>query len=379
VSLFDGRPVAPELTHADVVAGLSQALATWVSMLDAAARLAFLSRRLSRLTRALDAADRRLVEHHRTLDGLEQGVVREARLLTATAAAVAVNRFLQAEAFDTVVIEEAAMVPLPMVFLCAARATAKVLIVGDPMQLPSIVQSTDPFVLRAMARTIFAVTAPNPFVSPLVSLLEEQYRMHPVIGGIVSRVFYGDRLRQAVAAADLAHVVHAAPYCGNPVVLLDTGGHTACESVDPGPSRCNEGNARAVVDLVRQALAADVRSIAVITPYTAQARLVRASLKALGADPQRVVCRTVHGFQGNERDLVILDTVDTDPFPPGVLVAGDRPGRAAANLVNVAISRARGKLILVADRGYYLRACPRAAIAKVVEACAAAGRVVTLR
>jgi superfamily I DNA and/or RNA helicase len=91
-----------------------------------------------------------------------------------------------------------------------------------------------------------------------------------------------------------------------------------------------------------------------------------------------VVCRTVHGFQGNERAMVILDTVDTAPFAPGVLVAGDRPGRPAANLVNVAISRARGKIIVLADRDHYRKACPRAAISRVIEECATRGTVVSL-
>ncbi len=126
---------------------------------------------------------------------------------------------------------------------------------------------------------------------------------------------------------------------------------------------------------MRQAVQAELHSIAVITPYTAQARTLRACLKQLGIGPDRVECRTVHRFQGNERDLIILDTVDTEPFVPGVLLAGNRPGAAAANLLNVAISRARGKLIVVADRAYFRRACPRATITQIVEECAAHGTV----
>jgi len=378
MNLFGARFAPSAISAGDLVAGLSPALGTRLAGLDPAGQRALVTRRLARLQRALDATDRALLDQHRAMDGIEQCLVHEARLVTATAAAVTVNRFLHRETFDTVVIEEAAMVPLPMVFVCAARAASKVLVVGDPMQLPPIVQSADPFVVRAMARTVFAVAAPNPFVSPLVSLLDEQYRMHPRIGDVVSRTFYGGRLRHAVEPADLAHIVQAAPYRGSPLVLVDTAGQTACEMVQPGPSRCNERSAMAVAALVREALAAEVQSIAVITPYTAQARLIREFIRPLRARPEQVVCRTVHGFQGNERDLVIMDTVDTAPFPPGVLVAGDRPGQPAANLVNVAVSRARGKLIVVADRAHYLSACPRAAIARVIEECAAAGVVVPL-
>ena len=375
IDLFSGQAQAAEMPHARLAAAFSPALARRFDDLDTGARLAFIERRLLRLDRVLVATDKALLDLHQSLDDLERRLVHEARLVTATATAVSINRFLHEESFDTVVIEEAGMVLLPALFLSAARARSKVIVVGDPMQLPSIVQSRDPFVLRAMARSIFAVAAPKPFASPLVSMLDEQYRMHPAIGDIVSRLFYHGRLRQAVTAADLQHIVLAAPFPGCAVVLLDTAGHTACIAADPGPSRYNERNARAVAELVRQAVQAELHSIAVITPYTAQARTLRACLKQLGIGPDRVECRTVHRFQGNERDLIILDTVDTEPFAPGVLLAGNRPGAAAANLLNVAISRARGKLIVVADRAYFRRACPRATITQIVEECAALGTV----
>lgn len=378
IDLFSGRPQALDLPPEQLAAALSPALARRLDTLDRDARLAFVERRLERLNRVLDATDRALLDLHQDLDDQERRLVHEARLVMATATAVSINRFLHAESFDTVVIEEAGMVLLPALFLSAARALSKVVIVGDPMQLPAIVQSRDPFVLRAMARSIFGVAAPNPFTSPLVSMLDEQYRMHPVIGDIVSRVFYRGRLRHAVNAADLQHIVHAAPFAGSPVILVDTAGHSACIIAEPGPSRCNERNARAAAELVRQAVKAEVQSIAVITPYTAQARTIRARLQELGIGPERVECRTVHRFQGNERDLVIVDTVDTEPYPPGVLLAGKRPGADAANLLNVAISRARGKLIVLADRAYFRRACPRAAITQIVEECAAHGTVAPL-
>jgi hypothetical protein len=378
IDLFSGRTQTPELPRGQLAAALSPALAKGLDSLVGGARLAFVERRLDRLDRVLNATDKALLDLHQGLDDQERHLVHNARLVLATTTAVSINRFLHAESFDTVVIEEAGMVVLPALFLSAARALSKVVIVGDPLQLPAIVQSQDPFVLRAMARSIFAVAAPNPFTSPLVSMLDEQYRMHPVIGDIVSRVFYRGRLRHAVTAADLQHIVLAAPYAGSPVVLVDTAGHSACIAAEPGPSRYNERSARAVAELVRQAVRAEVQSIAVITPYAAQARTIRGCLQSLGIGPERVECRTVHRFQGNERDLIILDTVDTAPFAPGVLLAGKRPGAAAANLLNVAISRARGKLIVLADWAYFQRACPRAAITQIVEECAAHGTVAPL-
>jgi superfamily I DNA and/or RNA helicase len=64
----------------------------------------------------------------------------------------------------------------------------------------------------------------------------------------------------------------------------------------------------------------------------------------------QVECRTVHRFQGNERDLVILDMVDSAPYPPGVLMA---TGASAPHLLNVSVSRARAKLIVISDLFYF--------------------------
>lgn len=57
--------------------------------------------------------------------------------------------------------------------------------------------------------------------------------------------------------------------------------------------------------------------------------------------------------------MVIFDTVDVDPLPPGILLAGNTPGASSANLINISLSRARGKLVVIADVGY-LRRHPQA-------------------
>lgn len=88
-------------------------------------------------------------------------------------------------------------------------------------------------------------------------------------------------------------------------------------------------------------------------PYAEQSRLIRRLLSADHSLDQIVECRTVHRFQGGERDMVILDTVDAPPLTPGVLLAGKGPGSSARNLINVSISRARGKLVIVADVAYF--------------------------
>lgn len=107
------------------------------------------------------------------------------------------------------------------------------------------------------------------------------------------------------------------------------------------------------------AVRAGATSVGVITPYAAQARLVRALLRdrseALreGAEERkRIACSTVHQFQGSERDVIVLDVVESYPQNPGVLTSKNENG-SVDRLVNVAVTRARGKLVTVANATYW--------------------------
>jgi superfamily I DNA and/or RNA helicase len=124
-------------------------------------------------------------------------------------------------------------------------------------------------------------------------------------------------------------------------------------------------------------LRAGLDSVAIITPYVAQSRLIRQLLSRLGRAVQPVECRTVHRFQGGERDLVIIDTVDTEPLSPGVLLTDQAPGSAAKNLLNVSLSRARGKLIIIADIRYFKRHASQSVINELLDEASRVGLQVT--
>jgi superfamily I DNA and/or RNA helicase len=116
--------------------------------------------------------------------------------------------------------------------------------------------------------------------------------------------------------------------------------------------------------------------VAIITPYVDQARAIRARLKQQAGDQEQlrqIECSTVHRFQGQERDVVILDTVDAEPMKPGVLLSERGAHSTAQNLINVAISRARGKLIVVADVRYCERRATGSVVTKMVVRALAVG------
>jgi superfamily I DNA and/or RNA helicase len=314
-----------------------------------------IARRQRRLEAALGLLEKRVSDRLRLLRHEETRVVREARVVLATMSNVYINRLLEPERFDTVIVEEAGMCVLPTLFYCACLARQRTIMVGDPRQLPPIVQSNQHYVHRAMGRGIFAVTVPQPHDSDLVAMLDTQYRMHPDIGDLVGRLFYDGRLRHGDNTRDTQAIADRSPYPGAPVVVVDTAGSTTCAARQGGYSRYNEASARLCVDLAIQAVGDGIASVAIITPYVEQSRLIRRLLSAAPELSGKVECRTVHRFQGGERDMVILDTVDAEPLPPGILLAGSAPGASSSNLINVSISRARGKLVVVADVAYFRR------------------------
>jgi superfamily I DNA and/or RNA helicase len=288
----------------------------------------------------------------------EARLVADARAVLTTLSGAYFSSALDGQRFDVVLVDEASMAVLPSLFYAACLAREKTLMVGDPRQLPPIVQSSSPYVQRAMGRSIFEVRVSDPERSDVVVMLDTQYRMHPEIGELVSRLFYSGRLQHGRGTETRAAIAERAPYPGRALVVVDTQGKTRCTTRPGSFSRINEQSAALCAQLAADAVAGGIASIAVITPYADQAREIRKQLDRLGTDTSQVECSTVHRFQGHERDMVIFDTVDAPPLRPGVLLSGRGEGSQAAKLINVSLSRARGKLVVVSDVEHFCEAAP---------------------
>jgi superfamily I DNA and/or RNA helicase len=273
---------------------------------------------------------------------------------------------MQEQRFDVVIVEEASMAILPALFYAACLGHRKTIMVGDPCQLPSIVHSDEGYVRKVMGRNIFEVAVAEPLSSPLVAMLDVQYRMHPIIGDLVSDLFYSGRLKHGSETTMCERIAAFEPYAGAPLVVLDTAGGTTCRQGTVGQSRVNVKTAQICADLALQAAASGAGTVAIVTPYVDQARAIRSLLKEQPGGMPAIECSTVHRFQGQERDVVILDTVDADPMRPGVLLTERGPGSSSQNLINVAISRARGKLVIVADVKYFESRAPGSVITKMI-------------
>lgn len=257
------------------------------------------------------------------------------------------SRLAQAEHWDVVIVDEAAKVTLAEVLVplvCAKR----IVLVGDHKQLPAFLDSNtaeqleqdglDPDEAKlSLFEHLFESVLPDDQVGRMVT----QSRMHPSIGAVVSKLFYDGALKHNVKP-------DARPL---PAGRFDTEhrvfflGFRGADEQTPEKSRKNvaESDAigRVLESLDRDARDAGTRlSVSVITPYKAQAKVLRSHedtpRKALD-----VRTGTVDSFQGRQSDVVLYSLVRTGATEWHFL--------ADTRRFNVALSRAKALLILVGD------------------------------
>jgi hypothetical protein len=362
-SLFAAPP--PALRAAALASVFGPGLAEAIARRPAPDQVAAIRLRATRLTRLRVLAKARIAHHTAAVRDMEAQVIGGAAIAMCTLTTAYLSPLMAGQRFDALIAEEAGMAGLPALFHAACLCTRQAIMVGDPRQLPPIVHARDELVQRAIGRSVFDVTIPDPARSDAVAMLDVQYRMHPAIGGLVGRLFYDDRLVHGADPARTHAIAARPPYPGMPLVVVDTTGRTACQRAARGGSRVNEASAELTAELAHGAVTGGSGSVAVITPYAAQAREIRRRLTARRI-ADAVECSTIHRFQGRESDAVIIDLVDAPPLRPGLLLSGDRAHGDAAHLLNVSLSRARGKLILVADVGHFERCAPGGVVAAIL-------------
>jgi len=284
------------------------------------------AREAEREARAL-FAEARALEARAEAEVLSRAPVVLATLTSLDGPALAGRRFALA------VVDEATQAVEPAAYLALLRAERAVL-AGDHLQLP-------PTVLSAAAQegglgvSLFERLVEAHGDGVKVTLLE-QHRMNQRIMRYPSDALYGGRLRAhpAVAAAALDEA---------PLEVVDTSGRGFEESTPAGSdSRQNEEEAALVAQEVERVLALGVEpaAVAVIAPYDAQVQRLRQLLAPLLDRGLEV--DTVDGFQGREKDAVVVSLVRSNE-------AGEVGFLADVRRMNVALTRARRKLVVVGD------------------------------
>ena len=321
-----------------------------------------LRRQASKFTRTAPAAGarrdareeaKRLLQDAKQLElRLVEYLLDSAQIVCATLTGLN-NDLLRDRQFDLAVIDEAAQTTEPPCWIPILRSRRLVL-AGDHCQLPPTVVSSDAkrngFHVSLMEKLV------KQFGETISRRLTTQYRMHAQIMQFSSDEFYNGEL----VAADSVRAHQLADLPGMEDVTLtqtairffDTAGsHCAEQNEAEGSSHENPGEAEFVAGQVNELLKAGVHAsdIAVITPYSAQAR----RLRGLITDPD-VEIDTVDGFQGREKEAVVISLVRSN-------TKGELGFLTDTRRMNVALTRARRKLIVFGDSAtlanheFYLR------------------------
>ena len=256
---------------------------------------------------------------------------------------------IKAKAFDWVIIDEATQGTEPSTWLPILHA-GKVILAGDHCQLPPTVQCPQ-HGKKSLTYTLFERLHDTLDGTSKVRL-ERQYRMHEHIMDFSSREFYEGALKADPSVArhtlhDLSHV-KASEIDPAPFIFLDTAGLGYEEEVEEGTeSRYNTHEAGRVVKEMERLLKAGVppSEIGLISPYSAQVKLLTGMILGDRSDPGSLTALeidSVDAFQGREKEVVIVS-----------LVRSNREGQLGfltdTRRMNVAMTRARRKLIMIGD------------------------------
>jgi len=278
------------------------------------------------------------------------GLIKKAKVIFATASKYFVDSILNTQDYDNLIIDEASMVSIPHFISLALNVNKRIIIAGDFRQLGPVVLSRSAYSFEWLIKDIFEFSGINPgnnkIEHPALCQLLIQRRFHRYICDIINTPFY-QNLLETETIINEDEIDQILPYPGRIISYRNLPvGQNKAELTNAG-SRKNEYSANEVLKILDQAVNPNY-TIGIITPYRAQVRYLYEKIanRDYSKDIRKnIKVGTIHSFQGSEFDIVIIDTVDSYDQRIGKLYLFESGKR----LINVAISRAKYKLIICGD------------------------------
>ncbi|WP_418827595.1 AAA domain-containing protein [Phocaeicola sp.] len=275
---------------------------------------------------------------------INESLFADARVIACTLVGSA-NRLLMGQKFGTLFIDEAAQALEPACWI-AIRKAGRVILAGDHCQLPPTVKA--PEALRAgLGHTLMQTIVKNK--PETVSLLKLQYRMNDEIMRFSSEWFYGGMLQSAPEVKYRSILDF-----DTPIEWINTEGMDCNEEfVGENYGRINKPEAELsiaqlkeyITKIGRERFLSERIDVGLISPYKAQVQYLRRLVRGdafFKPYRQAITINTVDGFQGQERDVILIS-----------LVRANEEGQIGflndLRRMNVAITRARMKLIILGD------------------------------
>ena len=279
----------------------------------------------------------------------------EARVIASTLVGAA-NRILEGQTFGTLFIDEAAQA-LEAACWIPIRRVSRVIFAGDHCQLPPTVKSIDAL-KGGLGKTLMERIVENK--PEVVTLLQIQYRMNEQIMHFSSNWFYDGKVESAPQIKYRGILDYDIPIEWRQTTdeVLDddlpaSGQRWGEEFLGESFGRINRKEAELTLHTLqayftkigKQRILEERIDVGVISPYRAQVQYLRHLLKQREFfKPFRklISVNTVDGFQGQERDIVLISLVRSN-------AEGEIGFLRDLRRMNVAMTRARMKLIILGD------------------------------
>lgn len=336
----------------------------------------------------LDIAQK-LEELQQKKRGLEKRTIMQAKIIGTTLTQSYLNSSLRERKFDTVILDEASMAPVPALWCASYLAENNIVIVGDFLQLPPIVMARGDEAKKWLGHDIFwhskmqekwkNKNTPDNFVA-----LKEQYRMEKDIADVANMYYEGELKTKSDAARKKKRNEFYEWYSEDwsegeqlteNIHLIDTESlHAWVTSVPQGKSHSRINYFSAAVDvelafgLLDKKLEASSRagdlqreeaSVLIIAPYKPHVRYIEELIsleyknRGLPENSNFIKAGTIHKFQGNEADVVIFDLVVDEPhWRTNLFRKDEETNENLRKMFNVAITRAKFKLFIVGNFAY---------------------------
>ncbi|XP_047422709.1 protein ZGRF1 isoform X2 [Sciurus carolinensis] len=275
---------------------------------------------------------RKSIEQHKL--GTNKTLLKQVRVVGVTCAACPFPCMNDLQ-FPVVVLDECSQITEPASLLPIARFKCeKLILVGDPKQLPPTIQGSDAAHENGLEQTLFdrlCLMGHKPI------LLRTQYRCHPAISAIANDLFYEGNLLNGISETERSPLLEWLPtLCFYNVKGL--------EQIERDNSFHNVAEAAFTLKLIQSLIASGIASsmIGVITLYKSQMYKLCHLLSAVDFDHpniKSVQVSTVDAFQGAEKEIIILSCVRTRQV--GFIDSEKR--------MNVALTRGRRHLLIVGN------------------------------
>lgn len=275
---------------------------------------------------------------------IRQSLFGEARVIACTLTGAA-NRVLEGEKYSTLFIDEAAQA-LEAACWIAIRKAGRVIFAGDHCQLPPTVKSIAAL-KGGLGKTLMErIVEQKPEV---VTLLKVQYRMNEQIMRFSSDYFYNGEVETAPGITHRSILDYDLP-----MIWIDTEDVDGKEEfIGESCGRINRAEAELTLSTLQEyfdkigknRILEESIDVGIISPYRAQVQLLRKMIrqKEFFRPYRRLISvNTVDGFQGQERDIILISLVRSND-------GGEIGFLRDLRRMNVAITRARMKLIILGN------------------------------